>query len=50
MVKEFKCHGSYLTPDNNIENEIDARIAVASAVFQRMKSITCISKQYMIQD
>ena len=38
-VQEFKYLGSYLTADGNIEREISARIALASAAFQKMRTI-----------
>ena len=38
-VNKFKYLGSYLTADSNIEKEIQTRIALASAAFQRMRPI-----------
>ena len=38
-VDKFKYLGSYLTADSNIEKEIQTRIALASAAFQRMRPI-----------
>ena len=38
-VQEFKYLGSYLTADGGIEREILTRIALASAAFQKMRTI-----------